>query len=327
MNARTPRWLALLGMLALMAGGAGLALAQGQAKPAPASEPGTLADVTRRIADLNKSIEAALYESSKVETWITLGEAREAELRAGRRVAVGEGSRTVFMDRAVLNQSLLRHVTQSIIDEAASEGDNDLLGLAADAGLLKEMVRELERDALEKSEEYRRALTGELDAQRARLSSVFARRARLAREVAPLEDLEAELERAEVARGGVLPQEAARQSARSSYDLQYAKQVLGERLESARKAQNWSADHHFQVGMLIGYARTFQELALTSTLMREYAGCYETMNLRRAAVLANARTGMYKTPGERIAELDKIGRTFNECTGKAAADFHRARGR
>ena len=81
------------------------------------------------------------------------------------------------------------------------------------------------------------------------------------------------------------------------------------------------------MGTRIGVAQTFQELGITETLMRRYAACYDTKNLRRAAVLANARTGMYKTPGERIAALDEIGVDFNTCIGKAEADFQRDRGR
>ena len=81
------------------------------------------------------------------------------------------------------------------------------------------------------------------------------------------------------------------------------------------------------MGTRIGVAKTFQEPGLTETLTRRYAACYDTKNLRRAAVLANARTGMYKTPGERIAALDEIGVDFNTCIAKAASDFKTARGR
>jgi hypothetical protein len=326
MNARTLRWSALLVALVLVAGGSGLALEQAQNQPAPASAPRTLADVASKIDDLYKRVEAVLYAEDVLDAWIRLAEAREAELNAGRRVAVVGDNRTVFMDRAAFNQSLLRHVTQSIIDEAASEkGDPRALGLAADADLLKEMVRALERVALAKSEEYLRALAADIADQIARKYDLMGRRYELLGEIGELVALEARLERAEANWGGV--PRPARTSARNSFDLGSSKEFLGRDLDELRKAQNWSADHHMQVGTLIGVARTMEELYAAARLVVDYGRCYDTKNLRRAAVLANARTGMYKTPGERIAALDEIAFDFNTCTGKAAADFSEARGR
>jgi len=330
MNARRMRLSALLGVLVLVAGsGASLASARDQAQREanPPSAPKTVEQASQQLAGLQRQADAARYELDQLEVAIKLVEAREAELREGRRVALVGENRTVFMDRAAFNRSLLRHVTQSIIDEAASKGDAGALGLAADADLLKEMVRTLERDALRESENYRQWLMLDLAGFSRRENVVRTREWRLQSEIERLAEQRDRLEAEQAAREGRAP--AVRNPADvSSYPagLSNGKAFFGGKLEELRKAGNWSADHHFQVGTLIGVAKTLNELYSAARMMYEYAACYDTKNLRRAAVLANARTGMY-TPGERIAELDKITAEFNTCIGKAVSDFQKARGR
>lgn len=330
MNPRILQLASLLGMLVLVAGvGTDVALAQNQANPRPASTARTLADVRKQIDDLNKRVQTIVYDSDRLDAWIRLGEAREAELRDLRRVAVVEdGKPTVFMDRSAVRQSLLRHVTQAII-EAAGAGDVNKLSLAADAGLLKEMVARLEEDVLRESETFRQKLAADLVAQRARAGRLDESMNRAWRQINELELRVAELKWAELDRGGVVRESLDTQAFFTNLPRVSSgfKEWLGMELDRIRTAGNWSADHHFQVGTLIGVAKTNEELDLTNTLMKKYAACYNTKNLRRAAVLANARAGMYASPGDRIAALDEITGEFNACIGKAEADFRAARGR
>lgn len=329
MNPRTPRLSALLGMLALVAGaGQDVALAQNQAQPRPASAPKTLAQVRAERDALRAKAEAVTYDLDKLDAWIRLGEACERDLREGFRAAVVGDKRTVFMERSAFRGSVQRHVMQSIMAEFARTGDYGVLRRLADAGLLKEMMARLEEDALRKSEAYRQKLAADLDAQRHRSVRLWDRKSSLRLQIQRLNERETELAAADPNSGGLPRDPLGRWPAvdRDVYRLSDRKEALGLRLDEIRKAGNWSADHHFQVGTFIGVAKTFQELDLTGTLMNRYAGCYDTKNLRRAAVLANARTGMY-TPGERIAELDKITAEFNTCIGKAVSDFQKARGR
>jgi hypothetical protein len=166
-----------------------------------------------------------------------------------------------------------------------------------------------------------------LEAKRRQLKQNVERQDSLQRQIWDLVKREAELRAADRSSGGV-PRDTGGESPRvDNRRLSERKVSLGLDLDRIRKAGNWSADHHYQVGMLIGFAKTFEELEIVEKLMRDYAACYDTKNLRRAAVLANARAGMYKTGGERIAALDKIAVDFNTCAGKAGNDFTTARGR
>ena len=90
MNAWTFRLPPLLAALALAAGGAGLALAQGQARPQanPAAPPRTLEAVRARMADLQQRVEASEYEFHALYLTFRLFVDRLNELRTGRRVAV-----------------------------------------------------------------------------------------------------------------------------------------------------------------------------------------------------------------------------------------------
>jgi hypothetical protein len=332
MNARTLRWLPLLGACALSVAGANTASAQ----PPPQAQPQTGAravskqiEADRKLwAELAKEADDARYELDHLDAWIRLGEAREAELREGSRVALVGDTRTVFMDTSALRASVRRHVLQWTMDEFRRTGDYTLLQDIGDADAVQKRAAELEADVLKDSENYRQWLVLDLAEMRRRRRSQEMRfllnRMRMHSLLTNSDDPELERSYPEAQ-----SQPAGRRDLGSTYpsDLGAEKRRLGLELDDIRKAGHWSADHHMQVGTFIGVARTLNELYSAARMMYEYAACYDTKNLRRASVLANDRTGMYKTPGERIAALDEIGVDFNTCIGKAEADFQRDRGR
>lgn len=322
MNARTVRESVFLVALVLAAGGAGLARAQTQAQPETTRPPApkSVEEADQLLAELQGQADATLYESDRVSMAGQLLEARQAELKSGSRVAVEGDSRTVFMDTPAMRASLRRHVLQWTMAEFKRTGDYALLRDLGDADAIKRRAAELEADVLEESENYRQWLAISIQDVVRRKNKLMERYISIWGHIHRVRE-----ERARLAETQGLP------VGRYKYDhartLSELKGQLGEALDEKRKAGNWSADHHMQVGTLIGVARTVQDLGLIEGLMLEYAGCYDTKNLRRAEVLANARTGMYKTPGDRIAALDKVSAEFNTCVGDAAVEFHTARAR
>jgi hypothetical protein len=276
-----------------------------------------------------RKYDAVANERDQLRAFLSLGETYERDLRQGRLVAVVGDKRIVFMERSALRRSLQRHVFVWTVEEFANSFDYRELHRLEDAEGLKKLIVDLEADALRQSEAYRQRLAADITAQLARYARLWDRQESLRLKIRQLEDRASELERADFSRGVVTPDPSRPWPAVDKYGLRLSelKQVLGVELDQIRKAGNWSADHHFQVGTLIGSAKSFDELRVTERLMRDYADCYGRKNLRRAVVLANARTGMYKTPGERIAALDEIAVDFNTCAGKAAAEFQTARGR
>ncbi len=326
MNARTVLSLVLLSVLAL-AGGAGVNMAlaqtpvQPQAGPPPA--PKAVEEADQLLADLKRQVDETNYTLDQVRMAIWLFEARQEELKAGRRVAVVGDSRTVFMDTPAMRASLRRHVLQWTMGEFRRTGNYALLKDLGDADVIKRRAAELEADVLNESKNYLQWLENNLVEARRREARFWEHHRSLWININRVAEARTRL-------GGGEAGEPRLPGGRDDIDsdmLSDQKALLGDVLNMERSAGNWSADHHMQVGTLIGVARTLQELNLTRDLMNDYVACYDTKNRRRAEVLANARTGMFKTAGERIAALDKVTAEFNKCVGDAAADFHTARSR
>jgi hypothetical protein len=90
MNARTLRVSVFLVVLALAAGGANQALAQGppttQPTPVPTGE--TLGELRAKRDALKAEYDASVYEGDTISAWLILTQAYERDLREGRLVAV-----------------------------------------------------------------------------------------------------------------------------------------------------------------------------------------------------------------------------------------------
>lgn len=267
--------------IALVPAGTGQAAAQGGSWTRAMSNDmlrSEIADDTRRLDNCQLTL----------DIWRTY----ERRLRDGTLVAVPGDRETVFMTRTALRGSLQRHVMRTIIARFAASGDFDALRGLADAALINSMAAQLEREVIAKSNEYadkRIAMVAEIEADIQKLE-------------ARLESYESELRRRAIAaaraEGGEAPAEDRRLA--EVRGLSARRRALGEELERTRLAGAWVADHHFQVGTLIGNSRTWDALNAVEVLMRDYARCYATWNTDREAVAAAARAGRYPTPGDRI---------------------------
>jgi len=254
---------------------------------------------------LRTDIGVTRHRLSVLEATLIIVRSYEAEMRAGSRVAVAGGGNPVFMTRAALRGSLQRRVIQAAVSEWTRNGDYESLAVLADAARIRSTVDELEREALEESDAFfndwvrkKAAIEAEMDFNRGLLQR-----------------LEDELRRG--TGGGA----AAPPPGGTWEDLRARKRALGLELDNIRKAGQWLADHHMQVGTLIGNALTSAQLNRTETLMHDYEECYRKKNTDRAAVLEAARAGRYPTPSDRIAELDRVQATFDGCMGTAISTW------
>jgi hypothetical protein len=209
----------------------------------------------------------------------------------------------VFMRRDTLRGSLQRYVIQSLVVAVADAGEMTVLRQLADPRFVNSMVADLERDVLEQSNAYLPRLQRRID--------VLEQSAARLRDYMRTEDA-----RLRASPGG-----------QEILDLSERKKHLGVELERIRRAGDWIADHHFQVGTLIAGARTSVILDAAERLMRDYASCYFKRNADRQRIADAARAGRYPTPGDRIGELSKSTNAFNGCIGRAAAKFGEARRR
>jgi len=328
MNPLTLLRAAALGIAAFaVAAGASPALAQPQARPATAAK--TLPELRAERAALSARSDALSNERDKLNAWIMMGAIYSRDLGARTRVAVGGDKGTVLMERSALRGSLQRHVLRWTMAEFARTGDKTDLRVLTDVRAFNDEVEALEAEALRESEAYRRKLDAEVEAYRDRADRLWLLQLRLLQQIEQVEDRMKQLAHAAGNPAAPSPEPSLAWPAvdQAGLSLSERKRILGVDLEDIRRAGNWSPDHHFQVGTFIGVARTFQELAITETLMGQYAACYEKKNADRATVQANARAGMYRTPGERIGELAKVQHVFDACIAKAESAFQKARGR
>jgi hypothetical protein len=100
-------------------------------------------------------------------------------------------------------------------------------------------------------------------------------------------------------------------------ELAARKKTMGDELNRVRIEGRWSADHHLQVGTFLGNAQTPAGLDAIDILIRDYSACYARKNTDTAGIQEAAKTGRYPTPGDRIAESDKVTTRFNQCIDSA----------
>jgi hypothetical protein len=245
MNARASGLWALLSALAIAGGGgANQAWAQKQAKPAPAGESKTLAHVRAERDELRSKFDAVRYECDKLRAWISLGETYERDLREGRLVAVVGDERTVFMERSALRRSLQRHVFVWTVEEFANSLDYRELRRLEDAEALKQLIAALEADALRQSDEYRRTIAANLEAQLLRLQRNWERQESLRRRIRQLEDRETELEMAEFSQEAVTPDPSRPWPAVDKYGLRLPEANISRWVRSSgspRHFRNWKS--------------------------------------------------------------------------------------
>jgi hypothetical protein len=333
MNARATFWATLCAALLAGVVSTRLATAQPQTQAAPRTTTSPQATAGRVLSpdfdQLARALDRANYNLDLTDAWIRLGEAREADLREGRMVAVVGEKRTVFIDRSALRRSLQRTMIQTTAADFTRDGDYASLRDLGDAAAWKRIVDELESDVLRESENYRQWIESDLIRSRRDREQIAKFLSDAKASFDALADRWDSEEQWLARRQGREPRQYARAADLGTYpqDLRQAKEQMGKRLDDIRKAGNWIADHHFQVGTLIGLARTVEELSVVEKLMRDYAACYDTRNLAIGVVRVNNDAKLYPTPGDRVRETNRITDEFNGCMGRASAAYQEARRR
>jgi len=218
----------------------------------------------------------------------------EGELRDGSLVAVVRKTRVDYVERAALRESLRFEVVRTALTESVSKADPDSIGTLGDEAFVSSAASALEREIVAESNAHRETISRD--------------RARIEERIRQLREELARLE------GGARPQAPP-----VPEDLTARKRAMGEELNRVRTEGRWSPDHHYQVGVFLGNARTSAGLDAIEVLIRGYAACYATKNADNDRVQQATKAGRYPTPGDRIGALGEVGRAFNHCIDAAFA--------
>lgn len=107
-------------------------------------------------------------------------------------------------------------------------------------------------------------------------------------------------------------------------ELAARKKVISAEVNRVRIERRWSPDHHYQVGTLLGNAKTLTGVDAIEVLMRDHAACYARKNSETDRIQEAARAGQYPTPDQRVGALNQASAVFDRCIETAIATWRGA---